>query len=216
MSPHTNANRYDVRLIRPHTPQACASSTFPEQSGATSQGNPRPGAQDLAKAVPNLLEYDNTANAEEQKAVYQLTVKAKELKEEVQKRKKRLEEKEAEHSDLEDAIAHLKSHFDEITLRKKELDEEVQNVHDTLEKRTRMRQKSQIEIDRLQGMKETMHRELHHYIEVMMWLQAHESEQSKSSSAAGSTASPSHREADRDNTQRQGENQIHKPQQRQR
>lgn len=142
MSPHTNANRYDVRLSRPHTPQACASSTLPEQSGATSQSNPRPAAQDLGKAVPIFSA----------KAVCQLTVKAKELQEEVQKRKKRLEEKEAEHRDLEDAIAHLESHFDEITLRKKELDEEVQNVHDTLEKRTRTRMRHAVILKRVVGL----------------------------------------------------------------
>ena len=207
LSQHTVASHRDVRSRRP-PPLACSSASFLKLSGATSQSNPHSGAQDLAKAVPNLLEYDNTAKAEEQKAVYQLTVKAKELKEEVQKRKKRLEEKEAEHSVLEDAIAHLKSHFDEITLRKKELDEAVQNVDDTLQKGIRIHKKSEKEIDQLQGMKETIYPELNHCTELLEWLQAHESEQSKSSSAARSTASPSHREADRDHTQRQGEKQI--------
>ena len=55
---------------------ACSSASFLKLSGATSQSNPHSGAQDLAKAVENLLEYYKTAKAEEEKAVTQLTVKA--------------------------------------------------------------------------------------------------------------------------------------------
>ena len=75
MSQHTDASHRDVRSRRP-PPLACSSASFLKLSGATSQSNPHSGAQDLAKAVENLLEYYKTAKAEEEKAVTQLTVKA--------------------------------------------------------------------------------------------------------------------------------------------
>ena len=75
MSQHTVASHRDVRSRCP-PPLACSSASFLKLSGATSQSNPHSGAQDLAKAVENLLEYYKTAKAEEEKAVTQLTVKA--------------------------------------------------------------------------------------------------------------------------------------------
>ena len=92
MSQQTDANRNDVGS-RSRPTQASASLSSKEQSGATSESTPRSEAQEVKNVLTSVLELLRTTKAAEQKAVFELTVKAGKLKEEVEKHEEDVEKK---------------------------------------------------------------------------------------------------------------------------
>ena len=92
MSQQTDANRNDVGS-RSRRTQASASLSSQEQSGATSENTPRSEAQELKNVLTSVLELLRTTKAAEQRAVFELTVKAGKLKEEVEKHEEDVEKK---------------------------------------------------------------------------------------------------------------------------